>query len=147
MKKTLLFISILSITLSGFAQISRNEYNTIIHYRNILMNVEITSINTSIEEYLLFGEKYLLIYGERGMVEDSRPLLVRILPNGFKEIQNLYPIIGNPDPSYRRELIKRNMIVITQGCIGYQINFFEKAQFLGYLWKKYPKNEYWRRVY
>lgn len=115
-----------------------------------LSKPEIKSWNTSIKEYSLYGETYYLLFGEDGYNIDPRPLLIKPALNnvGFVEIQNLYPLVGDiRNQEIIKEYNRKNTIDVLIGCVLTKVNFFKEAKFVDFVWKKFPKSDYWEWQY
>ncbi len=151
MKKIFFFVFFIFSFDFAFGQIQYSPEKCISFWKAELSKKEIQSMNTSIQEYSLFGERYFLVAGEEGFNIDPRPLLVKPVDNklGFIEIQNLYPEPGNaaPDSELIKEMRKKNTIEILRGCFVVRVHFFSEAKLIGFIWKKFPNADYWNWQY
>lgn len=108
-----------------------------------LMSDNITSINSSIEEWEFNNSLYYLIRGEQGCNIDHWPLLVKLLPNGC------WKVIKNFRDNYYDPTGMNYVISVQKGCVLENLDFFSNlngngARFIGYIWKKFPNNDYWK---
>ncbi|MBP9765955.1 MAG: hypothetical protein KBD12_01830 [Candidatus Pacebacteria bacterium] len=137
MKKVFLFFILLfSFNLLFAQRFLRVEHPAVCRYISEMMNPIIVTNNTSISEYILYGEYYYLIYGENHYGPDYDPLLIKTFPNGD------YLIMGNLHDLQSGPIYTGDIIEIRFRFSVKRIHFYQAARFTRIVWEKWPQRSF-----